>query len=265
MVQRTLEDEREPKAPGPFRHVWHGVVGRLRRDKTYVRQFNEVFTVLPTQDAVGQALATYMRTILAGNSLHDRVMRNKKGALAASDYEALLDAAALKALGRPTAVKAVVASDLLRGWTLFTGKAGCIACHPASNGHFSDSQFYNIGVGEADLDEPGARSADSRSRRRENAIAIFAARSRRRPCAAWRGRRLLPHRSDQRPGGSGALARPQAAAGAPINLYLDPKLADPDGVRRDFGLGDEDIATLVVFLKALNGEEVDRFITLNPN
>src|SRR5262249_16820347 len=30
VVQAAAADEREPKRAGPFRHVWHGVVGRLR-------------------------------------------------------------------------------------------------------------------------------------------------------------------------------------------------------------------------------------------
>ena len=43
------------------------------------------------------------------------------------------------------------------------------------------------------------------------------------------------------------------------------KLADKDGARRDFGLTKDEIDSLVLFLKALNGEEVDRFVAANPN
>jgi cytochrome c peroxidase len=221
---------------------------------------------LPTQDGVGKALATYLRTLLSGNSLHDRVMHGKKGALAVSDYEALLDDRALKALGRPTAVKAVVASDLLRGWTLFTGKAGCTGCHPANNGHFSDNQFHNIGAADMDLDEPGAQLGrfavappGERNRYLRGAFRTPTLRNL---------SRTAPYFHNGRTSDLGEAVRlhvRKQAPGAPINLYLDPKLSDADGVRRDFGLGDEDIASLATFLKALDGDEVDRFVAINPN
>ena len=58
VVQRTLEDERESAESGPFRHVWHGVIGRLRKNRTYTEDFHRVFSIPATQDAVGKALAT---------------------------------------------------------------------------------------------------------------------------------------------------------------------------------------------------------------
>src|SRR5262249_55454193 len=155
---KTLRDEREPKEPEPFRHVWHGVIGRLRKHKDYGVQFDRTFGVPPTQDAVGKALATYLRTLLAGNSLHDRAVRGQKQKggkdLEAAHYEAVLDEAALKALGRPDAKKEDVAGDLIRGYRLFTGKAGCASCHPASQGLFTDGGFHNLGVGADEIDKP---------------------------------------------------------------------------------------------------------------
>src|SRR5262249_10544021 len=133
------------------RHTWAGVIGRLRKNASYRQHFDKVFGVPPTQDGVGQAIATFLRTLLAGNSLHDRAVRvqkqRKAEKLEAAHYEAVLDEAALKRRDRPTAVKAVVAGDLVRGWNVFNGAGGCAACHPPGKGHFTDSRFYNIGVG----------------------------------------------------------------------------------------------------------------------
>ena len=47
--------------------------------------------------------------------------------------------------------------------------------------------------------------------------------------------------------------------------FLDPRLADKDGTRHNFDLSKDDIDSLVLFLKALNGEEVDRFVANNPH
>jgi cytochrome c peroxidase len=270
VVQRTLEDEREPKETGLFRHVWHGVIGRLRDSKTYQEQFHQVFTTPPTQDAVGQAIATYLRTLLAGDSLHDRAVQeqNRKGArqLAASHYEAVLDSAALKELGREKGVKAVVASDLLRGYNLFTGKAGCAACHPPGNGTFSDSRFYNIGVGAEDIDRRGGQEgrfarapSGERNRYLKGAFKTPTLRSL---------LRTQPYFHNGQEDDLTAvvrfhIGRPKRLGAE--NLYLDPKLSDANGRHRDFGLDDEDVAVLVLFLKALNGSEVDRFITMSPN
>ncbi len=72
---RSLDDERETNANGPFRHTWGGAVQRLvNRDGPYIRRFSQVFETLPTQDAVAKSLATYMRTLLAADSLHDRAL-----------------------------------------------------------------------------------------------------------------------------------------------------------------------------------------------
>jgi cytochrome c peroxidase len=270
VVQRTLEDESEPKEPGPFRHVWHGVIGRLRKSDSYQQQFHRVFSTAPTQDTVGQAIATYLRTLLAGDSLHDRAVQeqNRKGArtLAASHYEAVLDDRALKELGREKGVKAVVAGDLLRGYTLFTGKAGCAGCHPPGNGCFSDSRFYNIGLEEdEEIDRPGGpigrfawAPSGERTRSLRGAFKTPTLRSLLRTGPYFHNGQeddltAVVRFHVRRPKGHSAK-----------DFYLDPKLADDSGRHRDFGLDDEDVAVLVLFLKALNGGEVDRILMTSP-
>jgi cytochrome c peroxidase len=64
------------------------------------------------------ALASYVRTILSGNSAFDRYMAGDSAAMNATEQ---------------------------LGLRLFTGKAGCSTCHVGPN--FSDERFHNTGAG----------------------------------------------------------------------------------------------------------------------
>jgi cytochrome c peroxidase len=165
VVQRTLEDERRPGEkvpPAPYnaaaaerRHVWSGVVRRLRGKDDYVKEFRDVFGSEPTQDNIGKALATYLRTILCGGSVYDRARQAAgAGAPAESHFEKLLDTDTLKAMQREDRKPAEVAKELVAGYKLFRGKARCYQCHGGSN--FTDNDFHNAGVGDSrDESEPG--------------------------------------------------------------------------------------------------------------
>jgi cytochrome c peroxidase len=147
-------------------HAWQKAVGRLRADPEYVRQFKLVFGTGPTQDGAAKAIATYERTVLSGNSIHDRAelaMRKRVDAeetgryeLKAADYAAALrsafaakDAEALRAVKlSPTKDQgqvAQVAKNLLHGRAVYFGKARCNSCHVGEN--FTDNTFHNLGVG----------------------------------------------------------------------------------------------------------------------
>src|SRR5437764_6236786 len=81
---------------------WEEAVARLRANADYVKAFNAVFGHAPTRDAAAKAVATYERTVLLGNSLHDRaeaLMRKRvtdeesgKFVLKADDYATALKA-----------------------------------------------------------------------------------------------------------------------------------------------------------------------------
>lgn len=71
-----------------------------------------------------RALASYVRTILSGNSPYDRYVQGDREALTA---------------------------DQKLGLQIFRGKAGCGSCHLGPN--LTDERFHNTGVGTAD--EPG--------------------------------------------------------------------------------------------------------------
>ena len=75
-----------------------------------------------TETALRRALATYVRTILSGDSPYDRYVAGDRAALTPAARE---------------------------GLRLFRGKAGCVTCHLGPN--LTDERFHNTGL--ASLDE----------------------------------------------------------------------------------------------------------------
>lgn len=73
-----------------------------------------------TRESLSRALATYVRTILAGNSRYDRYLQGDKSALTPQQ---------------------------VAGLKLFRGKANCVACHVGQN--LTDERFHNTGAGTA--------------------------------------------------------------------------------------------------------------------
>jgi len=71
-----------------------------------------------TMERIAQAIASYERTLLAGNAPYDRYRAGDKGAMSAQQ---------------------------VRGLELFEGKANCATCHVSFN--FTDEMYHNLGVG----------------------------------------------------------------------------------------------------------------------
>lgn len=102
------------------------VVTRLRALPGYRERFKKAFgTEEFTIDHMAKAIASFERTVLSGNSPHDR-------------HEAG-DAAALSMAAK-------------RGAEVFRGKAGCSQCHVGFN--LTDEQYHNIGVGMEKKKDP---------------------------------------------------------------------------------------------------------------
>ena len=91
--------------------------GRLGRVEKYREQFETVFGEAPTAQTAAMAIATFVRTLLSGNSAFDRFEHG--------------DARALTTPAR-------------RGLELFRNKGRCVTCHREPL--FSDHQFHNTGV-----------------------------------------------------------------------------------------------------------------------
>jgi len=127
--RKTLEEQaRDPFVNG----LEHGlsshdrVIAKIVAEKSYTRAFKAVFGVNASQIAikhVADALASFERTLLAGNSAFDRFYYAK-------------DQTALSPSAR-------------NGLTLFQGKARCNACHTigAESALFTDNEFHSLGIG----------------------------------------------------------------------------------------------------------------------
>ena len=99
------------------------VVAKIGRLKDYVGLFEQAFGHGPSVETLGQAIAAYERTLLSADSPFDRwYFKGKTSA---------------------------ISEQARRGFGLFTGKAGCGACHTIDDEHalFTDNAFHDTGVG----------------------------------------------------------------------------------------------------------------------
>ena len=99
------------------------LVGKLRALEDYAPLFEEAFQESPTVENIGQAIGTYMRTLLCAGSPFDRWHFQKE--------EKAWTAAARE------------------GFRLFTGRARCVTCHSIGVDHalFTDHRFHDTGLG----------------------------------------------------------------------------------------------------------------------
>ena len=98
----------------------------VRSDPEYVGAFRAVFNKEPAQvtmKEVQQAIASFERTIISGDSPFDRFYFGKD----------------------PTAISA----QAQHGFDVFLNKGRCVSCHVIENDQalFTDNRFHNIGVG----------------------------------------------------------------------------------------------------------------------
>ena len=94
-------------------------VERLRRVKGYAPLFEKAFgTPDITMPRVAQAIASYERRVLTGNSPFDRHQAGDTGAMSAA---------------------------AVRGMAIFNEKGNCDTCHAGFN--FTDESYHNLGVG----------------------------------------------------------------------------------------------------------------------
>jgi cytochrome c peroxidase len=103
-------------------------VSRLQESDDYQRAFERTFGRSPDAETLAWALASYVRSILAGNSPVDRFRHGDRRALSSEEAE---------------------------GLRIFVGKGNCSACHVGPN--VTDEEFHNTGVAWADgrLIDPG--------------------------------------------------------------------------------------------------------------
>ncbi len=136
-MKTTFWDGREPDLEGqskqpPINPVEGGlpdhapILEVIRKDPGYVQSFRAVFSVPATgitMDHVAKAIASFERTLVAGDSPFDR-------------YYYGGDTGALSEAER-------------RGLQVFVGQGRCVSCHriEQTQALFTDNRFHNIGVG----------------------------------------------------------------------------------------------------------------------
>lgn len=92
-------------------------VERLRREDEYTAAFQNAFGREANGEDLARALASYVRTIVSGNSRYDQYIAGDRSAL--SEIER-------------------------RGLEVFRGKGDCTLCHLGPN--LTDEQFHNTGI-----------------------------------------------------------------------------------------------------------------------
>ena len=99
------------------------VVARVAADTSYVQQFQAAYGRKPDPEGVTKAIASFMRTMVSGDSRYDRFVHGDKGALTTAEQ---------------------------RGKELFFSERGeCFHCHVGFN--FTNNGFHNNGTR---LDDP---------------------------------------------------------------------------------------------------------------
>lgn len=136
-LQRLFHDGREDRLEsqvwGPFlaanemgNPAVGQVIGKIREATDYQGLFERAFGKGPTMDTIGEALAQYERTLIAGNSPFDQWHFDRQ--------------------------KDAISPEAQKGYALFTGKAHCSECHTLEKTQalFTDERFHNTGIGYQD-------------------------------------------------------------------------------------------------------------------
>jgi len=198
----------------------------------------------------GKAMAAYLRTLVSGNSPFDRWhFGNEEGAMS------------------PAAV---------RGFELFTGRAGCASCHEVDEDHalFTDNELHDTGIGwqhsmgqeperqimelaggiRIEVDRAALAGTEERA---YNDLGLYEATQD--PADRWRFRTpglrnasvTAPYMHD------GSLPTLEAV----VEFYDQGGFEHPrqDERIRPLGLSDADKADLVAFLEALTGDNLGLF------
>lgn len=117
----TLEDQSVGPFVNPIEHGfadYQAMIAKMNKIEGYRKEFKKVFGGEITVARIGQAIASFQRTILSGNSPFDRFDMG-------GDSKAISEAA-------------------IRGLDLFRNKARCTKCHSGFN--LTDEKFHNLGI-----------------------------------------------------------------------------------------------------------------------
>lgn len=152
------EPDLEGQSAGPFINpVEMGLVNHkpilniVRKDAEYKKLFKKAFNKSGKHikmKHVKQAIASFERTIISGNSQFDR-------------YQYGGDKSALN-------------ESELRGLNIFLQQGRCVSCHTISQTHalFSDSRFHNLGIGFERINKDARELANTFTKAKKNKIEV---------------------------------------------------------------------------------------------
>jgi len=227
------------------------VIDKIRASADYRGLFEKTFNKGPTMETIGQALASYQRTLNSANSPFDRWYFGKQ-------EEALTDQAK-------------------RGHKLFIGKAGCSTCHSINekSALFSDQKRHNTGIGYA---EAMQKAPDKQKLQVAPGVVLDVDRENLKGLNTQKPNDLGYYEISQNPADrwayktpslrNVALSAPYMHNGSLSTLEEVVRFYNQGGVANEnlspsikpLGLSDQDVADLVAFLKALTGGNVDALI-----
>jgi cytochrome c peroxidase len=157
---KSLEDQAVGPIANPIEmgNTHEACVASLQGIPGYKLQFEKIFGRLDI-DAVGEALASFERTLVTGPTPFDYHEQLKP--LQALDPDDIKDDVELSARYEKALADAEahpLSASALRGRDLyFSDKAGCSACHVGAN--LTDEQYHNIGIG-MDTENPDIGRAE---------------------------------------------------------------------------------------------------------
>lgn len=227
------------------------LVERVRKLPDYQGMFERAFGRPASMELLGQAIASYERTLVSGNSPFDRWYFGK--------------------------VQGAMSPEAQHGFKLFTGKAGCVACHTIARNYalFTDNKSHNTGLGwhnamgkppektrvvlapgvEVELDQEAIEAVSERPAPDLGRYEVTQD-----PADRWKYKTPTLRNT--------ALSAPYMHDGSMATLesvvefynqrgYPGP---DTDPLLKPLGLTQDEQAELVAFLKALTGDNVTELV-----
>jgi cytochrome c peroxidase len=227
------------------------VLEKIRNIDDYRGRFEAAFGRAVSMETLGMALASYQRTLISGDAPFDRWYYGGE--------------------------KQALSAEAQKGFELFSGKAGCVACHRIGEKHalFTDDDLHNTGLGYREsmgllpdtqpvLVAPGVTLQVKRSVIESVAEPTPTDVGRyevtQNPADRWKYKtpslRNLTLTAPYMHNGAFSTLREVVEfydAGGVPNELLDPLI-------RPLGLNEEEKSALVAFLQSLTGSNVDSLV-----
>lgn len=228
------------------------LVDKLKNSVDYRGLFENAFNKGPTMETIGQALASYQRTLNSADSPFDRWHFGKQ-------YNAITD-------------------EAKRGFELFAGKARCSGCHSIDekSALFTDQKRHNTGIGFRDAMQ---KTPDKQRVQLAPGVFVEVENDNLKGITETKSNDLGYYEISQNPLDrwayktpslrNVALSAPYMHNGSLSNLTEVVQFYNQGGIANEnlspliqpLGLSDAEITDLVAFLKSLTGSNVEVLVS----